>query len=99
VLAKRASAPAEVGARIPLSQLPINQPCKVVSVAGDGNDPVSTRLTDLGFLVDTPVVALRRAPIGDPTIYLLRNYQMCLRRAETDRVIVEVTGTTESAGR
>ncbi len=99
MLAKRSNTGAEVGERIPLSQLPINQPSKVVCVSGELTDPVTTRLTDLGFLVDTPIIALRRAPVGDPTIYLLRNYQMCLRRAETDRVIVEVTGGTESSGR
>ena len=46
------------------------------------------RIGDLGFLPETPVRALRRAPLGDPTVYELRGYRVCLRRE--DAVCVRV---------
>ena len=46
------------------------------------------RLLDLGLLPGTPVRALRRAPLGDPGVYELRGYRLCLRRSESDRVQV-----------
>ncbi len=51
-------------------------------------DPVGERLLDLGLLPGTTVRVLRRAPLGDPTVYELRGYQLCLRRTEADRVHV-----------
>lgn len=81
-----------VGERLPLTGLPLGCPAQVVSIAGAGTDPVARRLADLGFLAGTPVTPLRRAPMGGPTIFRLRNYQMCLRRDETDRVLVQISG-------
>ena len=46
------------------------------------------RLQDLGFVPGTPVSLLRRAPLGDPGVYELRGYRLCLRRSESDRVQV-----------
>ena len=60
----------------------------VVSEVQDQSDPVGLRLSHLGFLPGTPIRVLRRAPLGDPTVYQLRGNQMCLRRAESSRIIV-----------
>jgi Fe2+ transport system protein FeoA len=32
----------------------------------------------------------RRAPLGDPRVYELRGTQLCLRRSEAARVLVEL---------
>jgi ferrous iron transport protein A len=48
------------------------------------------RLLDLGFLPETPLRVLRRAPLGDPVVYELRGYRICLRRADAARVRVRV---------
>jgi ferrous iron transport protein A len=53
-----------------------------------GKEPVDQRLLDLGLVPGTPVRALRRAPLGDPTEYELRGYRLCLRRTEGARVRV-----------
>ena len=50
--------------------------------------PVGRRLMDLGLLPETPIQALRRSPLGDPTVYALRGYQLCLREADAARVRV-----------
>ena len=52
------------------------------------HDAVGDRLADLGFLPGTTVRVVRRAPLGDPTIYELRGTQLCLRKRETARILV-----------
>jgi ferrous iron transport protein A len=42
--------------------------------------PAGRRLLDLGLLPDTHIRVLRRAPLGDPSVYELRGYRLCLRR-------------------
>jgi ferrous iron transport protein A len=32
---------------------------------------------------------VRRAPLGDPVVYELRGYHLCLRRSEATRIRVE----------
>lgn len=86
------------GQRLQLTELPLDCAAHVLAVTGDRSDPVSRRLADLGFLAGTLIVALRRAPLGDPTIYRLRNYQLSLRRAEADRIVVQL-GPIESSSR
>jgi ferrous iron transport protein A len=46
------------------------------------------RLLDLGFVPETEVRVLKRAPLGDPMVYLLRGTHLCLRSSEADRVRV-----------
>jgi ferrous iron transport protein A len=53
-----------------------------------GESGLAERLLDLGFLPGTPVRVVRRAPLGDPTLYELRGYRLCLRRAEGMRIRV-----------
>jgi Fe2+ transport system protein FeoA len=50
--------------------------------------PEGQRLRDLGFVPDTRIAALTRAPLGDPTVFDLRGYRLCLRRTEAERVRV-----------
>ena len=56
-----------------------------VDIAGSG---VGRRLLDLGLLPDTPIRVVRRAPLGDPVVYELRGYQLCLRRSEAAHIWV-----------
>ena len=58
----------------------------VVDVEQTG--PISRRLLDLGLLPDTPIKMVRRAPLGDPSVYELRGYRLCLRRVDAARVRV-----------
>lgn len=72
-----------------LDQAPIGQRVRVVSVAGD--PALVRRLADLGLREGIEVEVLRRAPLGDPRVYALCGYQLCLRRTESERVrVVEV---------
>ena len=69
-----------------LSGLSPGQRATVVAV--DDSGPIGRRLLELGLLPGTPVRALRHAPLGDPRVYELRGYRLCLRRSESDRVQV-----------
>jgi len=46
------------------------------------------RLLDLGFVPETEVRVMKRAPLGDPMVYYLRGTHLCLRSSEADRVRV-----------
>lgn len=69
-----------------LSDLGPGEPALVESVEAPG--PIGRRLLDLGFVPDTPVALLRRAPLGDPSVYEIRGSQLCLRRSEASRIRV-----------
>ncbi|WP_167145458.1 FeoA family protein [Actinomyces sp. ZJ308] len=47
------------------------------------------RLRNLGFVPGRIATPLRRAPMGDPVVYRVSDYELCLRRHEAR--LVEVT--------
>jgi ferrous iron transport protein A len=69
-----------------LASLPVGGRGLIADVRA--GDAVGERLLDLGLLPGTPILVLRRAPLGDPSVYELRGYQLCLRRSEAERVRV-----------
>ena len=48
------------------------------------------RLRNLGFVPGRIATPLRRAPMGDPVVYRVSDYELCLRRQEARMVQVEV---------
>jgi ferrous iron transport protein A len=54
-----------------------------------GEPAVARRLASLGFRPGTSVSCVRRAPLGDPTVYRLRSFELCLRRREAGHIIIE----------
>ncbi|AIG64347.1 hypothetical protein CATYP_06770 [Corynebacterium atypicum] len=62
--------------------------------AKDPNDPetkrerLQHRLVDLGFVPGGQVEALRRAPLGDPTIYRVADYEVALRARDARMIAV-----------
>ena len=73
-------------AGVPLSSLAPGRRATVVHV--DASTPEGQRLQELGFLPETEIRVVRRAPLGDPIAFLLRGAQICLRRSEAARVRV-----------
>ena len=49
---------------------------------------IGRRLEDLGFVPGTRVKVVRRAILGDPTVYALRGSLLALRRSEATRIRV-----------
>ncbi|WP_018217373.1 FeoA family protein [Salinispora vitiensis] len=76
-----------------LADLTPSATAQVVSVSVPDSPAVARRLADLGFTPGTEVRMLRRAPLRDPLIYLVKDYEICLRRAQASCVnVVEVDG-------
>lgn len=75
-----------------LDQIPKGQFVHVVGVVGD--DPITRRLNDLGIRKGVEIQVIRRAPLGDPTVFELCGYQLCLRRTESMRVQVSSPSET-----
>jgi ferrous iron transport protein A len=49
---------------------------------------VANRLGQLGFRANARVDVIRRAPLGDPTIYRVQDTELCLRRREAQLIEV-----------
>ena len=74
-----------------LSDLRLGTSGRVVGLQEDtADDPIAKRLSNLGFVPGRTVTPLRRAPLGDPVVYRVADYELCLRRHEARMVHVEV---------
>jgi ferrous iron transport protein A len=73
---------------ISLADLPEGKSGTIISV--DTKLATAQRLLDLGFVPGTPIKAIKRAPMGDPTTFEIRGYQLGLRRSESEIVEVEI---------
>ena len=94
--------PAGAGAAPPsthtcLSDLRLGTSARVIALQEDtAEDPISQRLSNLGFVPGRTVTPLRRAPLGDPVVYRVADYELCLRRHEAR--LIQVT-TVEAENR
>ena len=74
-----------------LSDLRLGISGRVIALQEDtADDPIAKRLSNLGFVPGRIVTPLRRAPLGDPVVYRVADYELCLRRHEAHMVHVEV---------
>jgi ferrous iron transport protein A len=83
----RAAAARELPAN-PLAAQPPGTRARVVGLR-EATSPLARRLCDLGFTPGTEVEVLRRAPLGDPVVYRLRDYEICLRARQAGIIEVE----------
>jgi len=70
-----------------LDQISKGERVRIRSVAG--NDAIARRLGELGVRKGIEIEVMQRAPLGDPTLFELCGYQLCLRRTESARIKVE----------
>lgn len=68
------------GAQVSLADLAPGARARVVRVAAVGAEGTARRLAELGFTPGTVVEVVRRAPLRDPVVYRLKDYEICLRR-------------------
>lgn len=73
-----------------LSSLRRGTRARIRSVSTARGDRLARRLIDLGLEPGRPVEVVRRAPLGDPTVYRVADYELCLRRHDAALVQVEV---------
>ena len=73
-----------------LSDLSPGTSGRIIRLLDDGVGGVLIRrLRNLGFVPGRIATPLRRAPMGDPVVYRVSDYELCLRRKEAR--LVEVT--------
>ena len=74
-----------------LSDLSPGTSGRITGLLDDGVGGVLVkRLRNLGFVPGRIATPLRRAPMGDPVVYRVSDYELCLRRHEAHMVHVEV---------
>lgn len=84
------------GARRPLADLAPGARATVAEVVTTGSPQTARRLAALGFTPGAVVEVVRRAPLRDPVVYRVKDYEICLRRAQAACVH---TVDTDGAGR
>ncbi len=60
---------------------------RVTKVSGDG--VVKRRIMDMGITKGVEIYVRKVAPLGDPVEITVRQYELTLRKADADMVLVE----------
>ncbi|RLG36173.1 MAG: iron transporter [Candidatus Alkanophagales archaeon] len=77
-----------------LSELRPGERGVVVRVVGERK--LRRRILDMGIVSGTEIEVVRVAPLGDPVEFRLKGYELSLRRAEAENVLVHVGGSESS---
>ena len=70
-----------------LREIACGQTVKVSKLTGEG--PVKRRIMDMGITKGVDIFVRKVAPLGDPIEVTVRGYELSLRKADADMVIVE----------
>ena len=60
---------------------------KVIRLTGGG--PVKRRIMDMGITKGVEIYVRRMAPLGDPVEVTVRGYELSLRKADAEMILVE----------
>ena len=80
-----------------LAQLKPGQSGVIVSVSNQ-NAPVRRRLVDMGLTPGTRVTVVKVAPFGDPVEVQLRGYELSLRAADAQEIVIGEPPAREKRG-
>ena len=80
-----------VGEKCVLSYLIVGQKAKVLKL-NETNKVIRRHLLDMGITRDTIVTVKKIAPMGDPIDIKLRDYELCICKADLSKIEVEVVG-------
>ena len=72
-----------------LASLRPGQRARILAIETDRGPQLAQRLTDLGFIPGRTVEVLRRAPLGDPFLFRVADYEISMRKADVSIVKVE----------
>ena len=70
-----------------LKEVKVGETVKVVKLNGEG--AVKRRIMDMGITKGVDVFVRKVAPLGDPVEVTVRGYELSLRKADADMIIVE----------
>ncbi len=70
-----------------LKEIPCGQTAKVKKLTGEG--PIKRRIMDMGITKGVSIYVRKAAPLGDPIEVTVRGYELSLRKADTEMILVE----------
>lgn len=70
-----------------LKEIPCGKTVKVVKMIGEG--PVKRRIMDMGITRGIDIYVRKVAPFGDPIEVTVRGYELSLRKADAEMIVVE----------
>ena len=70
-----------------LKDIPVGKTVKVQKLTGEG--PVKSRSMDMGITKGVEIFVRKVAPLGDPVEVTVRGYELSLRKADAEMIIVE----------
>lgn len=70
-----------------LKEIPCGQSVRVNRLTGDG--PVKRRIMDMGITKGVDIYVRKVAPLGDPVEVTVRGYELSLRKADAEMILVE----------
>lgn len=70
-----------------LKEVPCGQTAKVTKLTGEG--PVKRRIMDMGITKGVDVFVRKVAPFGDPVEVTVRGYELSVRKADAEMILVE----------
>ena len=79
----------KVGEKCVLSDLKVGQRAKVLKL-NETNKQIRRHLLDMGITRGVEVMIKKIAPMGDPIDISLRDYELCIRKADLQQIEVEV---------
>lgn len=70
-----------------LKEVPCGKSVRVTKLTGEG--PVKRRIMDMGITKGVEVFVRKVAPLGDPVEVTVRGYELSLRKADAEMILVE----------
>jgi ferrous iron transport protein A len=70
-----------------LKEVPCGESVKVTKLTGEG--PVKRRIMDMGITKGVDIFVRKVAPLGDPVEITVRGYELSVRKADAEMILVE----------
>lgn len=70
-----------------LKEVPCGNTVTVKKLEGEG--AVKRRIMDMGITKGTMLMVKKTAPLGDPIELTVRGYELSVRKAEAEKIVVE----------
>lgn len=70
-----------------LKEIPCGESVKVTKLTGEGAE--KRRIMDMGITKGIDIFVRKTAPLGDPVEVTVRGYELSLRKADAEMILVE----------
>jgi len=70
-----------------LKEIKCGETVKVAKIQGEG--PVRRRIMDMGITKGCEIFVRKVAPLGDPIEVTVRGYELSLRKADAEMIVIE----------